>query len=427
MIPSGQAAWAPPRRRGLRLSMEPVLLLTAAIIMGVSGGMLWLVGINYDGLTGSAIHKLHPATYLSGLLFAVAMLRAGNPVAYLAGAAARRPASALMTIIGLVYFLHIVLRGAPGMAGALDTFMLPGLVGILLADAEARTLRRLEWVVHAVMLANAGLGLVEFATNQRFFPYRLDGELFGNDTRSTSLQGHPLGNATLTSVYVLALIAGGGSMPPLLRLGMIGLQSAALVTFGGRSGMVVTLVLGGGYGLLLLHRILMAGRIPLLAAAAAVFALPLVPLGIGALAYFGFFDALLQRFSSDGGSANARVEMFALFGKLPLRQLVFGPDTALVESLRRINGLEWGIENPVIRTLLYQGALMTGLLMIGVTLFLVEVARHCRQGIALPMIAFLMLIMTFESLGGKTTLLSKFAILLLALYRPLPERPGARR
>lgn len=427
MTGAGPQAWVPPRRALVRVPPDLGLIVTATVILGVSGGLLWTLGINYDGLTGSAPQKLHPSTYLAVGLFGLAMLRAGNPVAYLAGAAARRPASLLLSVLGIAYFLHIVLRSAPGMAGALDTFLLPGLVAILLADADAPTLRWIETVVHAVMGANALLGLVEFAAGQRFFPYRLDGAVFETDTRSAALQGHPLGNATLTACYVIALVAGGGSLSPGLRLGMTGLQLAALVSFGGRSGIVVTCVLGGGYGFVLLHRALSRGRIPLLAAAATAFALPLVPIGIAGLAYGGFFDALLGRFAADGGSANARVEMFALFGKLPLRDLVFGPETALVESLRRINGLEWGIENPVIRTLLYQGAFMTALLTIGVALFLWEIARHCRRGIALPMIAFVVLANTFESLGGKTTLLAKFAILLLALYRPVPDTSGRGR
>ena len=90
------------------------------------------------------------------------------------------------------------------------------------------------------MLVNALLGLTEFATKTLFFPYRLDGQVFATDTRSAALQGHPLGNATLTACYVLALIGGGGRMTVPQRLAMIGLQLAALVAFGGRSAMVVT-------------------------------------------------------------------------------------------------------------------------------------------------------------------------------------------
>ncbi|NEU10829.1 hypothetical protein G3T14_01615 [Methylobacterium sp. BTF04] len=406
-----------------------MLVILTVTILGVSGGLLWTVGINYDGLSGGAPQKIHPATYLVILMFGWGALSHGNPVGYLVHAAQVRPAGMLLAAASIGLFLHIVLRAGPGMAGALDTFLLPGLLVIVLADRDAGLWRQLELTVHAVMLVNALLGLVEFGTGHLFFPYRLDGEVFSTDTRSAALQGHPLGNATLTACYVLALIGGGGTFTPMGRAGMIGLQLAALVAFGGRSAMVVTLILGGASGLLALHRTLRTGRVPLLGAAAGIFLLTLAPLGIGGLAVAGFFDALLGRFMADGGSANARVEMFDLVASVPLRELLVGPEMALVESLRRVSGLEWGIENPIVRTLLYQGAFMTVLLTVAVTLYLIELVRQCRPGTALPVLAFVILNNTFEGLGGKTTLLAKFAILLLALYRPLtePVRPSERR
>lgn len=425
------AAGRPGSGAATRSPMPFGLLFLTVLIMGVSGGMLWNVGINYDGLTGAAPQKIHPSTYCVVVLFCWAALRSGNPVAYLVHAVQVRPAGMLLAACSIGLFLHIVLRSGPGMAGALDTFLLPGLLVVLLADRDALTWRRLELTVHAVMLVNALLGLVEFGTKTLFFPYRLDGQVFATDTRSSALQGHPLGNATLTACYVLALIGGGGRLTVPQRLAMIGLQLAALVAFGGRSAMVTTLILGGGYGLFALHKVLSAGRVPLLAAAAGVFLLTLVPLGIGGLAAGGFFDALLSRFMADGGSANARVEMLDLVASIPFRELLVGPDMSLVESLRRVSGLEWGIENPIVRTLVYQGAVMTLLLTVAVTLYIVELVRQCREGTFLPVIAFVLLVNTFEGIGAKTTLLAKFAILILALFHEVrgqaPGRAGPAR
>ncbi|GJE19049.1 VpsF family polysaccharide biosynthesis protein [Methylobacterium marchantiae] len=402
------------------------LIFLTVLILGVSGGMLWNVGINYDGLTGAAPQKIHPSTYLVIVLFCWAALRSGNPAGYLVYAVQVRPAGALLAACSIGLFLHIVMRSGPGMAGALDTFLLPGLFVVLLADRDALTWRRLELTVHAVMLINALLGLTEFATKTLFFPYRLDGQVFATDTRSAALQGHPLGNATLTACYVLALIGGGGRMTVPLRLAMIGLQLAALVTFGGRSATVVTLIFGGAYGLFALHKVLSAGRIPLLAAAVGIFLFTLAPLAIGALAVGGFFDALLSRFIADGGSANARVEMLDLIASIPFRELLVGPDMTLVDSLRRVSGLEWGIENPIVRTLVYQGVIMTVLLTVAVTLYMIELVRQCRSGTFLPVLAFVILVNTFEGLGAKTTLLAKFAILLLGLFHKVRDRPRVR-
>ncbi len=417
-------AWNPERGTRLYAVPDPAIAVLTTLIFCISGGLLWTLGINYDGLTGSAAQKIHPATYLAVLLLAWSLVRAGNPVANAVAILEHRPASVFLGLMGTALAVQISLRGGAGIAGAIDTFVLPGLVMILLAGCDARGRARLETLVHALMAANAGLGIVEFVTGQRFFPFRLDGMLLENDTRSVSLQGHPLTNATLTACYVIALAAGGGSLRPLRRLAMLGVQLVALVTFGGRSAIVVTLALGGGLAALGLVRTVARGRIPLLAVAGAAFAVPLFALALAGLVASGFFDALMARFVNDGGSANARVLVLELFNRLSWRELVVGPDPTVIDSLRRINGLALGLENPIVRIVLYQGAIMTGLLTVAVALFLVEVARRCRPGIAMPMIAFVFLINTYESLGGKTTLVAKFAILLVALYRPRPPGPG---
>ncbi|MCJ2086878.1 VpsF family polysaccharide biosynthesis protein [Methylobacterium sp. E-005] len=403
-----------------------LLVLWAAVLVGVSGGVLWVVGLNYDGLTGSAASKIHPATYLAVVLAGWMLLRAGNPVRPVAQALIHRPASVLVTISGVLLLALIAIRGGNGLAGSIDTFVLAGLLPILLMDRDAATLARIETVFHVVMLANALLGLYELASGQRFFPFRLDGADFAWDTRSAALQGHPLSNATVTACYILALAAGGGRFGPAQRAAMIALQLVALVTFGGRSATIITLVLGGVVGLVALGRVLRGGRIPLIGAACACFALTLVPVAVALLAALGFFDTLLERFSSDGGSAQARVDMLAVFDAIPFRELLLGPDLVQVTTLRRIWGLEWGIENSILSTLLYNGILVTTLLVVAVALYLAEIARSCRHGVWLPILAFVILVNTFEGLAGKSTLLAKFALMLIVLFPrgPLRGRAG---
>ncbi|MCA0016110.1 VpsF family polysaccharide biosynthesis protein [Mesorhizobium sp. B292B1B] len=393
------------------------LVVTVAVLFAVSGGMLWLVGYNYDGLLGSPATKIHPSTYLLVMVFAWRSCTFGNPVGYMAAVADRRPASALMAVISIVLLVVVVVRHRPGMAGMVDTFVAAALLVLMLAEDDERTFARLQTVVHAVMSANALLALFEFATKTLVFPYRLDGEVF-TDLRSTALQGHPLANATITAVYVLALLSGSRSLSMPLRLALIGLQTAALVAFGGRSAMVTTLVLGGIYLLFSGVAYLRHGRVSLLGAALAVLLATLLPVAVALLFSYGFFDALLERFVSDSGSANARVEMFDLFKNLGLGDLIVGPDIDLIESMRRINGLEQGIENPIIRMVLYQGAFFTLLMLFGFVLFMHEVARRCHPGIWLPMLGWLILLNTSETLASKTTLLTKFVVLALVLYRP---------
>ena len=408
-----------PAVPGLTGLAAGLFVLAVALLYCVSGGMLWLAGFNYEGLTGSPLTKIHPGTYLVVMLFGWVALRGGNPFGLMAEMAQRRPACLLMLIAMVVMFLQIVIRKGPGMAGTIDTFMLPPFVVMLFLKSSERTRSWLEIVLHLSMLANAGLGLVEFVTKHLYFPYRFDGEFFAMDTRSSSLQGHPLGNATITAVYILALMNGGSTLSSPQRLMMIVVQMMAMVAFGGRVALVTVLVLGGGYCVVLTHRVLRSNRVPVLGAAVAVMALTFVPIIVVGLYTGGFFDALLTRFETDGGSANARVEMLNLLSAIRVRDLIVGPDQVLVDSLRRQNGLELGIENPIVRMVLYQGAVVTGLIMLSVGLFFFELVRWSRAGLALPLFAFVVIINTFESLGGKTTMLAKFGLMMLVFYRPV--------
>lgn len=415
----GQVAATRPAGNSLDWVTGYGLVAVVALLFSISGGMLWLVGYNYDGLTGNPATKIHPSTYLLVLMFAWRACTFGNPVGYTLAIADRRPASALLAVMSIMLLVVVIVRQRPGMAGMIDTFVAPALLVMMLAEDDERTFARMRTVVHAVMTANALLALFEFATKTLVFPYRLDGEVFMNDLRSTALQGHPLSNATITAIYVLALLSGSRSLSMPMRLGLIGLQCAALVVFGGRSAMVTTIALGGIYLLFSGVAYLRRGRISLPGAALAVVLSSLLPVVLAMLFSYGFFDALLERFVSDSGSANARVEMFELFKHFELRDLIVGPDIDLIESLRRINGLEQGIENPIIRLVLYQGAFFTLLLFLGFVLFMHEVARRCHPGIWLTMLGWLILLNTSESLASKTTLMTKFVVIALVLYRPV--------
>ncbi len=394
------------------------LCVLAVVLFGVSGGMLWMVGYNYDGISGGAATKIHPGTYLTVLLFGWTVIAAGQPVRRLLHLASLRPAATLMVVISGTILAATIVRRGPGMAGLIDTYLACGLAMLLLADADERLLAWLEAVLHAMMTANAVLAILEFVLKSQLFPYRFEGVAFEWDPRSTALHGHPLANAMVTGCYLLALMSGAPGLASWQRLPLIGLQAVALVVFGGRSAAIAALGLGLFYGALVMLARLKNGRVHLLGAAAAFLVAAMVPAVIGLLVGLGFFDILITRFFSDGGSAEARREMFELLAMFSFRELLLGPDVELVDSERRILGLEWGIENPVIRMLLYQGLFITVALIGSFLLVMRELSRITGPGLWLPMIIWLVLLNGAESIASKTTLTTKFVLIAVALYRP---------
>jgi hypothetical protein len=401
-----------------RLPLQIFIAAIAAMFL-LEGGLLWTLGYNYTGLTGSPLTKIHPATYLTVLAFVCLCFEQANPIGTCVDLGRKRPGCFLLIVAAFFQFVITVSHGGPGAAGIVDGFVLPPLAVMIFSETDLLTRDKLERLIHAVMIGNAVMGLVELALKHPIFPYRFDGAYSIYDMRPTALQGHPLGDALVTAMYTLALISGGGTLVAWPRLGIVLLQLAALVAFGGRSALVVTVLTGGVYSIGILFRVLRTGRVPLLGAAVAILAVTTVPIIVFALVHQGFFDPILARFEDDGGSALARVKIANLFGAIPLTDLLVGPDPVLVDDLRRINGLELGIENPIARLALYQGALVTALTVVATGVFLHELTRFSRRGMLLPMIGFLIIINTFESLGSKSTLLTKFAVMMLVLFRPV--------
>lgn len=396
------------------------LALAVFLLFGVSGGLLWEIGYNYDGLIGSALTKIHPSTYLVFLLTFWRSFTFGNPLRYAALVASRRPAATLMALVAALLLIVNALRGRPGIAGLVDSYMTPALFAYLLSEADESEIADLAKLLHVMMTMNAFLGLFEFATHTLLFPYRFDGEVFPIDGRSSALQGHPLVNAGVTAIYIMGLLSGARSLSTVARVGMIVLQCAALVTFGGRTSMIVTIALGGFHLLLGAVRALLSNRISLVGAAAAALAATILPALIALVIYSGAIDGVLARFVSDGGSANARVAMFDLFQYVSLGDLIVGPDTEFIDDIRRVNGLEQGIENPIVRLLLYQGVFATFFLLLSIFLFAREVLRGRWPDVTLAVVTTAVLLNASETIAVKTTMLAKIAIIFVCLF-------GARR
>ena len=403
--------------------LKTATLAGVVVLLAVSGGMLWHVGYNYDGLMGGPLTKIHPFTYFIFAALLGRALQSGSPVAYVEARIAARPAAAWLLTMTMLLVAATLLRSGPGMAGLVDTFGGPAVFALLLDDFDEADLRPLARALHVVMTVNALMGLGEFAGHTLVFPYRLDGVAHLEDTRSTALQGHPLINAALTGVYVLSLLGGAKDLKPWLRAGLILLQLAALVVFGGRTAIVVTLALAPLFALYNSFATLRRGRVSLLTAAALCAAVPLLALGVIVALDSGLADALLLRFVDDNGSAATRVIMFDMLQPFTLRELIVGPDIEQVESLRRHFGLEQGVENPFIRMTLYQGGLLMALVFGSLVWFFRELLKGRGLRVMAATVATAVLLNASESISVKTNFLDKLVLIFVCMFPHL--RVGA--
>src|ERR1043165_7546390 len=155
-----------PDVRRPRVVITSLSLVIVALLFAVSGGLLWSLGVNYDGVTGAIASKIHPATYLAMLTLAVLIVARRNPASYLVELITRHPGTLTFLLATLLLGAYIALDGRKGITTVFDTYLLSIAVVLIATALDPRDLRRVEKFIHAIMAVNATLALVESGCDQ---------------------------------------------------------------------------------------------------------------------------------------------------------------------------------------------------------------------------------------------------------------------
>jgi hypothetical protein len=255
--------------------------------------------------------------------------------------------------------------------------------------------------------------------------------------RSAALLVHPLTASGLIAAYVLALVLRPALCPPLvLRLPWIAFCLASLMAFGGRTSLVTALAIIGLYTGIEALRLLRGKRVPLPAAIIAI----CVCFAAGAVVFaafdLGIFDKMLLRFSSDKGSTLARYATFNLLSHFDWSELLLGPNPVRVNALQSQLGLNYGIENFWISSIVQFGVIHTALLTIGLVCLFIEVIRRSDNAVWAIVLLIAVIAASSVSFSSKNIQLAQFIILIslllprsrprLAVPAPLAARTGYR-
>ncbi|MBV8474389.1 MAG: VpsF family polysaccharide biosynthesis protein, partial [Hyphomicrobiales bacterium] len=201
------------------------------------------LGVPYDAPGGNLLQKVHPATYVSLAALVAAFAARRDSLSAIADLPRRSPGAAVFVVNWVLIVVYAQAFQHIPAAPLIDSFSSALAVLVLYEDLAERERARLRVLLHAIMLANACLGLAEFAGHFRLTPFVAGGRLIVEDYRSTALLGHPLLNAGSTSIYALMLFFGADrALKSPLRVALLLVQLAALVAFGGRTALVLTLV-----------------------------------------------------------------------------------------------------------------------------------------------------------------------------------------
>ncbi|HRD77891.1 MAG TPA: VpsF family polysaccharide biosynthesis protein [Hyphomicrobiaceae bacterium] len=409
---------APPdwNTRGLRMPPSGPLFTAALLAVllvwsCISAMLLTELGFNYEQPGGLPFSKIHPGTLLAAGVLILAMAATGRPILWLERVIAERPGVAVFLLATIGMMAHcIILVGAP-FTTFIDTFVGPVIAFWLFKDIGDARARMLARIIHVVLAVNALVGIAEFASGNRLIPLWIAGELTTSDWRSSALFGHPLSNASITGCYCIIVMLGGGrDIGSIARTFCLAINTAAMVTFGGRAAtvMLVAVIL-----LMAAHRFAgyVAGR-PF-SRAGLVTALLTLPVAIGivlVLAEAGYFARFVERFIDDQGSAATRIGMFDLLFSFQWQDLLIAPDLKHVETMQRHYGLDYGIESVWIAFIIFYGIIPSIVFFAAMFWFLKDVVRSARRASFWVVLFFLAVASTSVSLYGKGP---QFAILVM--------------
>jgi hypothetical protein len=390
-----------------------LMWLSITLLFFISPMVLFQWGFSYEEVGGNPLEKIHPGSFVAILALIFQLLSRG---------VWRYGIKILFHNIGVLMFIattllltfYAIFVQKVAFTPIIDTFALPIIIFILCVDTSQKTLSQYAKALHFFFAINALLALYEYTTGNRLTPYVAGTLLVENDWRSTALMGHPLNNAMITGAYILLLVAkGGAGLSQFPRSGML-LQMGSMIAFGARASLVATILL---VFLIMLKNTttIFSGkmRLSLSFMAAIALCIPIFGAGLFALDEIGFFDRLIERFSEDKGSASARIAMLQLFNYIPFRDILWGPDPELIETLKGIEGVEAGIESIWIAFALTYGLVMSTIFFIGLFAFCLNVARRTHMYSLYVFIFFFLVASTSVSLSAKT---SAFGMLIIMLF-----------
>jgi hypothetical protein len=199
------------------------------------------------------------------------------------------------------------------------------------------------------------------------------------------------------------------------------------VTFGGRTAIVLCVVLAGVGSLRPIADVLAGRRFDMRIAVLAAVALPVVAGAIVLAVQSGRLDSFMERFTDDKGSAQARVVMFQLFDHFSLDELLLGPDPQRLASLQNIFGIEYGIENSWLGFVFQYGLLISVLFIAGYFALLWEIWRRSKSAATMLIVFLLVQVSSAAGISVKSFMFNQFAIMMLAIFgQPRPSEQVER-
>jgi len=399
-----------------------LMLLALAAITMVSPALLTALKISYVTSGGPGSQKLHPATYLTFAAFAAMLLKRGDPI----GEIDRIATSAKLLIVFLACWLLLVLECialARPFTPLIDDFLLPVAFSVIVWTMPASQKRPLVWALHLFIWANIAVGYAEYFSGHRLVPLTVGKLVVYGEWRSTAFLGTPLAASSVVALYAIALaLRPELCRPILIRIPAIVLSVGSLMAFGGRTALMSVLVVLACMALVTAFRLINGRRFTLPAVMLAISAVFFMSAAIVVLYQHGTFDNMVNRFSTDKGSADARLMSLRLLALLDWKEFIIGTNPTHGVSLQTIMGLRYGIESFWLACIVQYGLVGTAVITVGLTCFVVELLRRSDPSARVAILFLLVDASSSVSFSAKNiTLAALIALVVILFPRELPK------
>lgn len=380
------------------------VIMTAFVLLAVPSTALSWLGYNYGGEGGIFLMKIHPSTYIAIGFLAFLMLADWE---FGLGAKSRIPRPILFYCLCLVVTIVCTLlnNGLVNISFLIDTLFMPAIMAILLAQLNQKQIAAFFPYIVAFMTFNAVIAIIEAVTGWRMYPYVVQGVELIYDKRSTAMMGHALQGSLMMAITIFGVLA----VPERWwwRLPAIGVMFAGMLAFGGRSSLVLLLVLFAIYQWRAFADIFYGARFRLVTAVLVVSLLLLLPLVLTYLfAGTSFGQSMIDRLTWDG-SAQTRLVALDVFGLMTLEQILLGVSARTFDTLVVLLQLPWTIEIAWIALLVRLGAIFFTVYVVGLVWGLGRyIWSGTHRAIKFGLIFFLLVMTTYVGIGAKTPVMT---------------------
>jgi len=304
----------------------------------------------------------------------------------------------------------------------IDTFLPAGMLAMALSEMTQQQTRMLKSLVQSLLVLNSLVALLEVVSQSHLVPIPSQGNDFINEFRPTGLYDHALTGAaaTMLGLWLLA----DCTTPNLKRWLYLGLAIAALLAFGERSPLGVTLLVIALYSLQRCGNKMLIRNVRLVDAVWCI-AAPLLVLVLLTGSLNGGVGTRLAAHLYWDRSAQVRLSQFEILASLRPQELFFGCSRtdllALIEPLRLSTHVAV-IENFWLVNFVTLGIVAFPVFVMGFLALLHWLWQMNKAPGRIMIITFVCVASSSNSLGRKSTLLVALVACSLAARPPLVAR-----